>query len=82
MFKNFFNRFKKEKQESSAPSNPSLFKKLFPISAENKEKVESRIYDLFEQMHGKEGLEQMKNYSRKYTVKATKFNRLNFDSLG
>ena len=83
MLKRFFDRFRKPKENpKSTTSKRDLFQELFPLSEENKQHIESRVYSIFEGMHGQEGLDAMKNYSREYQVIPKKFRSLNFDSLG
>lgn len=74
MFGNFFKRKKKKQRD--------LFEELFPLTNENQNSIESTIDAIQKQMFGEEKFKELRNYSREYEIRKTKFGKLTFDTLG
>jgi len=67
MFGNFFkkNKQKKESIKSNSTSR-DLFAEIFPLTEENKSKLETTLSSILTKMFGEEGYQKLKTYSRNY----------------
>ena len=84
MLKNFFKKNKRNKESPKSHSriNRDLFKELFPLSEENKHKIESNINAILRQMHGTQGPDVLKSLSRDYETVEENVEELSFDCMG
>jgi|GEM_PF-752216 len=71
MFKNLF----KKKNKGN------LFDKLFPLTQENKDKIELKVRDLQKQMFSEEGFDNLINTKREYDKNIIQFSNLKFDNF-
>jgi len=71
---------KKKKKETKAPTR-DLFAELFPLTATKKAEIDEAVSKTQQQMHGEEGLAELRNYTRNYESKIAQLQSLEFDNF-